>query len=54
MKLAWITLILGIWLVVAPFILGYSDNTTVLWNEIIVGALVIIFSLAGTTVKKSA
>ncbi|MGB5150313.1 MAG: SPW repeat protein [Mycobacterium sp.] len=40
-----INALLGIWLVIAPFALAYSHNTGALWNDIIVG--VVVVALAG-------
>lgn len=37
--LSWVNLILGLWLIVAPFILGYA-NTTPRWNDVIMGLIV--------------
>jgi uncharacterized membrane protein HdeD (DUF308 family) len=34
----------GIWLIVAPFILNYTDTTNALWNDIITGVLFVILS----------
>lgn len=36
--------VLGAWLIIAPFVLGYSAFSTPLWNSIIVGALVLLAS----------
>lgn len=38
---SWLCVIAGIWLIIAPFILGYSDNVTALWNDIILGLIVL-------------
>ena len=35
---------LGAWLIVAPWFLGY-DDAQIIWNDSIIGGLVIIFSL---------
>jgi peptidoglycan/LPS O-acetylase OafA/YrhL len=42
--MAWSTLILGAALVVAPFILGYSDNTMALWSSVLLGAVIALVS----------
>ncbi|HET6370835.1 MAG TPA: SPW repeat protein [Nitrospiria bacterium] len=42
--LPWINFILGIWLIISPFVLGHTAQHDVLWNEIITGVLVVIFS----------
>lgn len=36
----WVNVALGVWLVVSPWILGFSGLTTALWNQIVVGVLV--------------
>ncbi len=40
----WITGLLGLLLIVAPFALNYTGNTGALWADIILGALVFIVS----------
>ena len=40
-----ITAMLGLWLVVAPFILGYSVVTVALWNDIIAGITILALSV---------
>lgn len=41
----WVTGILGLALVLAPFVLGYSDNAGALWSSIILGGVVVLVSL---------
>lgn len=36
----WTNLVIGIWLIIAPFVLGFSVETGAMWNHIIVGLLV--------------
>ena len=40
----WLTAAMGLWLVIAPFIFGFTEPA-VLWNEIIVGVIVAGLSL---------
>lgn len=40
----WITGILGLLLILAPLVLGYSDNGTALWTSIVLGAAVAVTS----------
>ena len=44
-----LNIIAGIWLIIAPFILGYANIAGALWSDIIVGAAVIIFALVRST-----
>jgi hypothetical protein len=41
----WVNVGLAIWLIVSPFALDYASHTIVLWNQLIVGALVGILAL---------
>ncbi len=41
----WITAVLGLWLVLAPFILGYSAITAALWSDIIAGVVILVLSV---------
>src|SRR5262249_19115749 len=36
-----INIVLGIWLIVAPFLFGYAGIPTALWNDIFVGLIVL-------------
>ncbi|MFZ0544379.1 MAG: hypothetical protein WAM60_03010 [Candidatus Promineifilaceae bacterium] len=44
-KLNWIAAIAGIWLVVSSFILGNPFISVGLWNDIVVGVIVLILSI---------
>lgn len=39
-----INILAGIWLVLSPFILNYANLSTALWNDVIIGAAVLIFA----------
>lgn len=38
---SWTNVVLGVWLVIAPFALGYSATTAAMWNDIVVGLVVL-------------
>lgn len=40
----WAVIILGVWLILSPWILGYSELNLVTWNSIAIGALIIVFT----------
>ena len=42
--ISWVNIILGIWLIVAPFFLGYSGVSSALWNDVILGIIVAALS----------
>jgi hypothetical protein len=43
--LDWIAAVAGVWLIIAPFILGPPAVAAGLWNDIIVGVIVIILGV---------
>ncbi len=43
--LNWINAVLGLWLIIAPFILAYSSTVTAMWNDIIVGIVVLVLGV---------
>ncbi|MFQ5775324.1 MAG: SPW repeat protein [Kiloniellaceae bacterium] len=44
----WTNLALGAWLFVSPWVLGFSSSALLMWNAVIVGALVVV--LAGLAI----
>lgn len=42
--LSWINAGLALWLIVSPWIYGNSDVSAILWNDIIVGVVVLVLS----------
>jgi hypothetical protein len=46
--LDWTNVIAGIWLVIAPFLFGYSGVGNAVWNDVVVGLLAMV--LAGWAV----
>jgi hypothetical protein len=42
--LNWINVILGVWLILAPFIIGYTSFAAALWNDIIVGIVAVVLA----------
>ena len=43
-----VSFILGLWLLVAPYVLGFTEQTYAFWNSLVVGAVSILAgSLAG-------
>jgi hypothetical protein len=49
---SWLTLILGMWLVISPFVLFLS--AAAMWNNVILGILIAAFALTNTYSKVSA
>ncbi|MFC1632690.1 SPW repeat protein [Patescibacteria group bacterium] len=43
-QFAWVSVLAGIWLIIAPFILSYSDRGATT-NDIIIGAVIIVIGL---------
>lgn len=43
--LSWINAILGLWMIISPWIYGYAGDAARLWNSIIVGIIVVILGV---------
>ena len=52
--LSWLNAILGLWLIIAPFTLGYSKLASGMWNDVIIGILVAIFGAWAAMTAKEA
>ncbi|SMF27794.1 SPW repeat-containing protein [Tistlia consotensis] len=53
----WLNLALGCWLLVSPWVLGFSSSAALMWNAVVVGALIVVFAgwaLAEEPAKKQA
>jgi hypothetical protein len=49
--LSWINAVLGVWLILAPFIVRYANLAGALWNDIIVGIIVAVLSVWAANTK---
>lgn len=38
----WLNLIVGLWVIVSPWVLHFSANTTAMWTNVIVGVIVAV------------
>ncbi|HEX2911781.1 MAG TPA: SPW repeat protein [Chloroflexia bacterium] len=45
----WLSVLEGVWLIIAPFVLGYNNIGAALWNDIITGVLFVIIGAYATT-----
>lgn len=53
MWLSWISALLGLWLIVSPFILGFTDLTVAFWNNIILGIIVAVLGVWNALVARA-
>lgn len=42
--ISWVNVLLGIWVLISPWALGYADNSVVMRNNVILGIIVILLS----------
>ncbi|GGJ02333.1 hypothetical protein GCM10010885_09530 [Alicyclobacillus cellulosilyticus] len=48
----WLTGLIGIWLIISPWVYNFAGNTGALWNSIIFGAIELILAIwAGVQLK---
>lgn len=45
-SLSWISTAIGLWLMIAPFALGFSDVTSATWNHVLTGIVVAALALS--------
>jgi hypothetical protein len=50
--MSWVNVVLGIWLIIAPFVLNFGNEPAARWNDIIVGLLVVIFAWSNTAISR--
>ncbi len=51
--LSWVNALLGIWLIIAPFLLSYTGTGAALWNDIIIGLVELVLGAwAASVVSK--
>ncbi|GMA63396.1 SPW repeat protein [Alicyclobacillus fastidiosus] len=49
----WLTGLIGIWVLISPWVYRFSSNTGALWNSIIFGAVTIILAIWALVAYKS-
>jgi hypothetical protein len=47
----WVNLLLGAWLFISPWVLGFSSNSTISWNAWIVGVLIFLVAASELSVE---
>jgi hypothetical protein len=52
--LSWLNLLLGIWLIVSPFVLGYVANRPALWNDTGLGIIVAVLAIVSIVASSPA
>jgi hypothetical protein len=40
----WVNVVLGLWMIVSPWVLGFSAAAGLTWNAVIMGVLVVAFA----------
>ena len=48
---SWANVILGIWLIISPFVLGAASSATVVWHNVIAGIVVALLALSRAFVR---
>ncbi len=41
-RVSGVDMLVGLWLIISPFVLGYAGNVVAMWNSIILGAIVVL------------
>lgn len=43
-----LNVVLGVWIVISPFVLGFSNMRAIMWNNIATGGAIFLLALAST------
>ncbi|MCB0064312.1 MAG: SPW repeat protein [Caldilineaceae bacterium] len=43
--LSWLDLVLGLWIIISPWVYNYTMSTGAMWNSVIVGVLIAALSI---------
>jgi len=49
----WVSFILGIWLIISPWVAGLRTSPELTWSNVIVGIVVAVVSIVGATKRSS-
>ncbi|HEY7485868.1 MAG TPA: SPW repeat protein [Streptosporangiaceae bacterium] len=48
---AWVTPLIGVWTIIAPWVVaGATATTSTIWNNVVTGAVAVVFGLAATSI----
>lgn len=50
--MSWIYLILGVWIFVSPWLMGFADNLAALWSNLLVGLILVIAAIYGMSINR--
>jgi len=53
MRAGSLNILAGIWLIIAPFVLGYSNVVQAQWNDIVLGAVIAALAALGALIKST-
>jgi hypothetical protein len=42
--ISWVNAVLGLWVMISPWVLGYAHNRVAMWDNVIVGMVVIVLA----------
>lgn len=46
---SWLNIVLGVWLLISSFVLGFMRINAAMWNNVIVGIIIALVAMAGST-----
>jgi hypothetical protein len=47
---SWMNIALGVWLIISPFVLGFTGMGVAMWNNVILGIIVALVAMGSSTV----
>ncbi|HEX5491953.1 MAG TPA: SPW repeat protein [Candidatus Udaeobacter sp.] len=49
---SWINIVLGIWVIISPFIVQFTQFPAAMWNNVIVGIVIAVLAIIRTSVPR--
>jgi hypothetical protein len=51
-RVSWINIVLGIWVIISPFVVQFMHFPAAMWNNVIVGIVIAILAIIRTSVPR--
>jgi hypothetical protein len=49
----WLTGLIGVWLIISPWVYGFTSNAGAMWNSVIFGIIVLILAIWSGSANES-
>jgi formate hydrogenlyase subunit 4 len=50
--MSWVNVLLGIWVIISPFVVQFTHQTAAMWNNVIIGIIIALLALIRTSTPR--